>query len=95
MKTITWTCRVLDVLTRADDFMNVSDLLHALPDANYNQVTAALFHLRNRRAVEVVISDRGIGWWMATPWSDNRMRRVDERTPETKPRNRKPKKEKK
>lgn len=82
----THTHLVMDALTHwPNDFASVRELAEAT-GSRYNQVTAALFHLRKRRAVDVVVESSGTGWWFATPEEDDRSRRHEERAPETHPR---------
>lgn len=84
----THTHLVLEALVHwPKDFASIRDLMEATGSA-YNQVNAALFHLRNRHAVDVVIENDGKAWWFATPGSDERTHTVDERTPEERPRSR-------
>ncbi len=85
----TCTSLVLTALVARDDFTSELMLRVALPQLNVNQISATLFHLRRRRAVDVVIEPDGVGWWYATPETDNRAMRYDLRTPESKPRTRK------
>lgn len=82
----THTHLVMEALTHwQNDFASIRELMEAT-GSKYNQVNAALFHLRKRRAVDVVIESDGTGWWFATPDDDNRIRPIDERRPEDKPR---------
>jgi hypothetical protein len=85
-KETTSTCRVMDALVRADDFMTSRQLQAAL-GLNCNRVSAALFHLRKYKAAEAMEAD-GTLWWFATPDADTRTRVVEERTPECRRRNR-------
>lgn len=63
------------------DFASIRDLM-AATGSSYNQVSAALFHLRARHAVDVVVERDGQAWWFATPGDDDRTKVVDERVPE-------------
>lgn len=84
----THTHLVLEALVHwPQDFASVADLM-AATGSQYNQVTAALFHLHKRHAVDVVIERDGKSWWFATPGDDNRTHTVDARTPEDRPRSR-------
>lgn len=76
----TWTKLILEALTRADDFATAAQLC-AATGAAMNQCSAALHHLRNRHAVDCLASD-GQLFWFATPETDDRDRKVDERRPE-------------
>lgn len=67
------------------DFASAHQLMEAT-GSSYNQISAALFHLRKRHAVDVVIEADGTAWWFATPGDDERTRVLDERTPEARPR---------
>lgn len=76
----TWTALVFDALVNADDFLDMSALC-SITRGSPNQISAALFHLTKRRAVEAV-EGAGRLWWMATPADDSRVRTVDARVPE-------------
>ena len=76
----TWTYLVEQALKEADDFMSLAQLVEKT-GAAYNQATAALSHLRKRRAVDSLESG-GALWWFATPNTDNRSKTVEERVPE-------------
>lgn len=82
----THTRLVFEALVRwPQDFASVSDLvLHT--GSTFNQVSAALHHLRKRHAVDVVVERDGTGWWFATPGDDDRTRVLNERVPEDRPR---------
>lgn len=79
-KAPTWTSLVEEALRKADDFMG-AEALRAATGANPRQLSAALHHLRQRRAVDSVESSCRL-WWFATPELDNRARVVEERRPE-------------
>lgn len=79
----TWTHLVLDRLITADDFMTAKQLQLAVGSQNLDQITAALAHLREHRAVDSTQSG-GHLWWFATPDGDNRTRQVHERVEEPK-----------
>lgn len=84
----TWTCKVLRELANRDDFLTAKRIREAV-GGNPNQISAALIHLRKRKAIDCIVEPDGVAWWFATPDSDDRTSHVDERKPETKPRNRK------
>jgi hypothetical protein len=86
----TSTSIVLAELTGADDFRNVKQLKEHTRLCS-NRVTAALHHLHKRKCVDFISDANGV-WWYATPECDDRTRTVEQRTPETRPRKRKPKK---
>lgn len=92
-KAPTHTSLVLEALKNADDFMSY-DMLIAAGCGNKNQVAAACSHLRSRNAVWVEIDPTGKAWWAASPETDNRSYKHDERTPEVKPRKPRRRKEK-
>lgn len=75
---------VYRALCAADDFRTLRQLIREC-GLSCNRVSAALHHLRARRAVDVMDVE-GQLWWFATPDTDNRSSTVDERTPETHPR---------
>lgn len=82
----TYTHLVLEALVHwPSDFAALRQLVQAT-GANVHQVSAALHHLRKRRAVDVVIESNGDGFWYATPEEDDRLRTLEERTPEERPR---------
>lgn len=83
-KEITHTTRVLEALIRADDFRTTRQL-KALTGGDYNQIGAALSHLKKHRAADCLTCE-GELWWFATPESDDRSRHVDERVLESVPR---------
>lgn len=76
----TWTSLIEHELNSTDDFMNVVELM-AKTGANFNQATAALHHLKKRKAIDSVESN-GRLYWFATPSSDTRVRTVEQRRPE-------------
>lgn len=90
----TTTTLVTEVLRQADDFMSIEMIMIAT-GRNRNNVNAACHHLRKHCVVDVVIAPNGVGWWFALPPADDdRSRTVEERTPESKKRNRKSRKTK-
>lgn len=84
LRQTTTTTLVMDHLRRVDDFVTARQL-QAATGRNCNQVSAALHQLHVHRAVDCVASDRQL-WWFATPDSDTRIRTVDEKAVEDKPR---------
>ena len=89
LKQETWTNKVLRILVDADDFMNYAMLCKAT-GANLNQISASCLHMLKRRAVDVVIDKDGVGWWYATPDTDNRTRARREQIPSKTRKPRKP-----
>ena len=83
-KAPTCTHTVFRHLINADDFMTAQQIV-ASTTLNKNQVSASLHSLRHYKAVDCMDVD-GVLWWFATPDTDARLRVVDERTPEAKPR---------
>jgi len=82
----THTALVLEALVRwPQEFASARDMV-AATGSNFNQVSAALHHLRKRHAVDVVVELDGTGWWFATPSNDDRTHVVLERIPEDRPR---------
>lgn len=80
----TFTHLVFEHLVKVDDFRTAQQLQQELSIAS-NRVSAALHSLRTYDAVTAMAADERL-WWYATPISDTRSRRVDERAPELKPR---------
>lgn len=91
LKEPTCTLLVLEVMVKTDDFMSVSQIMKAT-GLTANRTTAALCHLRKRKAVDSLACDGSL-WWFATPDSDNRCYCVKERMPEVN--KRKPRKSRK
>lgn len=72
---------VLATLRARDDFMNQRQIREALAgqEINANEISAALYHLRNVQAVDVVVEPDGEGWWFALPAEmDRRVRTISE-----------------
>jgi hypothetical protein len=86
------TCvrRVEDALREADDFLTAS-LLAERTGLDGNHVNACVWHLAKYKAIEGLRVDDTL-WWFLTPETDQRIRKVAERTPEGQPR--KPRKRK-
>lgn len=79
----TWTSLVEKALVESDDFMNMEQIV-AATRASINQVSAALSHLAKRKAVEPVVGGNDKLWWFATPDTDDRSKKVEQRVPEEK-----------
>lgn len=77
----TWTFLVEEALRAADDFVGAPELA-ARTGGNTNQVSAALHALCRYRAVDCVSDAAGRLFWFATPDTDTRVRRCEERRPE-------------
>jgi len=91
IKEPTHTTKVLNWLRDRDDFATWQQVMDAIK-SNRNQTAAALFHLRKRRCIDCIIEPDGVAWWFALPpEEDNRSRHLDERVPESRPRNRRKK----
>jgi Fe2+ or Zn2+ uptake regulation protein len=85
-KETTKTKLVFDLLVGLDDFATASQLTKALKgQATLHQAFSALATLRDYKAVDSVVSGGSL-WWYATPQCDTRLRVVDERTVESRPR---------
>ena len=76
----TCTSVVLEYLVKLNDFATRQDIAKQTGFTD-NQVSAALSHLNNRKAVDFAYSNHVIHWF-ATPETDNRTKQVRERTPE-------------
>ena len=84
----TTTFLVMEALkSKPNDFHSIRQLI-ALTRRSGSQISAALHHLREHRAVDVVIEVDGTGWWFATPDLDNRHHVNEEYKPHTKVRKR-------
>lgn len=81
---VTSTTLVFEALVASEDFLNVRTLMVKTGRIN-NQVTAALSSLHKYKAVDFIHDASGT-WWFATPDTDTRIYRVEERIPENKPR---------
>jgi hypothetical protein len=80
MKIETTTSLVLRTLVTCDDFRTCKQLCD-LTGRKFNQVSAALHHLRVCKAVEVIEQPDNL-WWYATPENDTRSITRDMRKPE-------------
>ncbi len=89
----TRTSLVLEALSAMDDLVTVKQLRAATFGLTAHDVINSLCYLRKIKAVDC-LSEGGELWWMATVINDQRIRKIEERTPESKPR-RKPKKREK
>ena len=78
----TWTSKTVDALRRADDFLNMEQLL-AATGATGDQMRAALHHLKVRAGAVDCLEAEGHLWWFLTG-EDRRSKTVDERVPEPK-----------
>lgn len=76
----TWTSLVMEYLQKADDFMTTDSIRKAV-GGDFNQINAALSHLRKNRAVDFMV-DRNVTYWFATPGEDQRSKTLDQRRPE-------------
>lgn len=76
----------------AGGFLNYTMLMQRT-GRSFNQVSAACFHLRKRHAIDLIIQ-AGEAWWYETTVQDDRSFKLEERTPESKPRKRMKKGEK-
>lgn len=76
--------KVEQALIARDDFTTCAQLAE-ITKLTRNQVTASLHHLKKHSVVESMESDGSL-WWYMTPGLDTRVRHIDERTPEEKPR---------
>jgi hypothetical protein len=91
-KQTTTTALVTEALARADDFRTARQLADAT-GRSLNQVHSALWVLKHYySAVECIEAADGL-WWFATAADDKRSKHLDERTPESKPRRAKRRKE--
>lgn len=75
MKRVTDTHRVLQLLTMADDFMTLRDVMRRT-GLSANRASCTLIYLRERKAVACFEQD-GTLWWFAQPQEDDRSRRVE------------------
>ena len=66
LKQPTTTRLVMEVLRGCGDFRTQRMLVEET-GRSVNQVSAALYHLRQVRAVDVVVQPDGGGWWYALP----------------------------
>lgn len=97
-KIVTHTSKVLEYLRKVDDFRTTKQLKEGLTSLIYqpsgNQILAALHSLVKYKAVAFMESNDRMYWYATAPEEDTRIKTLDERTPESKPRKRRPKKQK-
>lgn len=67
----TATSRVYGLLRACDDFRTARQLRGQLMGLTLNQVSAALYHLRNYKAADFIEAPETL-WWFATPENDAR-----------------------
>lgn len=79
----TWTSLTEEALRVMDDFLSLSHLMQ-LTGGSSNQITAALYCLKHYLVVDCVIAEGQLYWFLTG--NDTRVRVVEERTPEDKPR---------
>ena len=84
MKVTTCTKLIVDTLMH-DQLLLTSYELVSYTKQPYNRVTAALYSLEKQKAVRM-IEVYGQQLWAATPETDTRNWKVDERVPESSPR---------
>ena len=84
IKVTTCTKLIVDTLMH-DQLLLTSYELVAYTKQPYNRVTAALYSLHKLQAVKPVYV-YGLELWAATPETDTRIRKVDERVQESAPR---------
>jgi hypothetical protein len=89
----TKTSIVLEALSAMDDLVTVKQLRAATFGLTAHDVINSLCYLRKIKAVDC-LSEGGELWWMATIASDQRTRKIEQRTPESKPRRKLKKREK-
>lgn len=88
----TSTSIVEQAMKNIDDFVT-GQKLQEVTGLDSCHVSAALYCFKHYHAAEC-LEENGKLWWFLTPESDQRVKKVAERTPEMKPRKtRKPKKE--
>lgn len=88
LKTETCTSKIERVLREADDFLTVAMIMER-SGCSMNQASATLHHFFLKRVAAFVADANGTWWFAMPPEDDRRLRHVDERTPEKKPRKRK------
>ncbi len=76
--------KVEQALAARDDFTLLSTLVE-MTKLTANQVGASLHHLKKYQVIDCMESD-GRLWWYPTPGQDLRVRHLEERAPEEKPR---------
>lgn len=80
----TYMSRVEEALNRADDFLTVAQIVEATR-IDLHHVAACIWWLNKMKAIESLESD-GQLWWFYTPEKDKRVKRIEMRRPEDKPR---------
>ncbi len=85
----TTTALVVRALAATDDFMDYAMLKKATGRSG-SQLSAACWSLKVHRVIDVEVNADGKAWWYLRPAEDDiRIRHLDERAPEIKPRKRK------
>ena len=90
-KETTATKLVMDYLRRVDDMVRARTIADAT-QCDVHKVNSALWSLHNYKCVELVESQGSVYWFALPETMDQRVRTVDERTPEGKPRRKRMKK---
>lgn len=93
IKQPTYTTLIEEFLRNTEDLTTYGQILHYVQSINHNacmnHVTAACIHLKRHNVIDFIVETDGTVWWYALPKdNDDRSRVIDERTLETKPRNR-------
>lgn len=93
IKQMTYTYLVLECLKERNDYVSYEDIYNYVRETRYevafSHISAACFHLKKHKAVDLVIDSDGKVFWYLTPETDDRAKTIDERVPESKPRKRK------
>ena len=93
IKQPTYTTLIEEFLRNTEDthtYEQIYTRVYSLTgNATMNQISAACSHLKRHGVIDFIVETDGTVWWYALPKdNDDRSRVIDERTPETKPRNR-------
>lgn len=93
IKQPTYTTLIEEFLRNTEDLTTYGQILHHVQSINHNacmnQISAACSHLKRHGVIDFIVETDGTVWWYAlSKDNDDRSRVIDERTPETKPRNR-------
>ncbi len=88
----TYTSLVQECLKERNDFMSYSEIFDYVKktrsEVKLANISAACFHLKKHKVIDFVIDCDGEVFWFFTPETDDRLRTINERVQESRPRKR-------